>query len=227
MGVTARQEQTVRGRQLGRAPFRGDESAAQRLKIQRRILRRRDQLHPVVPEEFRQGALQARRAADAADQDDAAGRDGGFEQHAHVFAHGVEQPGQDAAAVLALVRQVRHVALEDHRAASGERRRAIRCGGERAGGLDRERKTLDQLPEEVAGALRATAVLAENLELVGAQFEDGEAVAANGHDGGGLVAEEEAAGAGLRLLDRHLRQVDLRGKPAAHRGAGSCVPAPR
>ena len=52
-----------------------------------------------------------------------AGRQPGLDQDLHILAHRVVKPGQNACPALALVGQVGHVGLEDHRTTTAQRRR--------------------------------------------------------------------------------------------------------
>ena len=225
--LAARPDQIVQGRELSRAPFRCEERATARLKKKRGVIVEWHQLHLMAGQELLHGLPHAPGAAHAAGEQHAPGRESGLEQHQDVFAHGVEQSREDAPAILALVGEVGHVALENHGAAARERRGAFDRGGLLAGFLNGKGKPLDQLAEEVASALRTTVVFAKDLEAVGAQFEYGETVAPDGDDGGGFGAGQETAGAGLDLLDGHAGQTDLPAEAAAHRGRRERVPIPR
>ncbi len=66
-------------------------------------------------------------AGDSTDEQHVFGRHARLDQDLHVLADGVEQTGEDALPRLALVRQVRHVRLEDHGTATREQRRRGAC----------------------------------------------------------------------------------------------------
>ncbi len=187
-----RLERSGRGR-----PPRGDDRAAQGVE-EERLLARVPERHPAAGEPRAEVLAHPARAADAARQRDVS-RPVRLHEHLHVLADRVEQAGEDATAVLALVGEVGHVRLEDHRAASGERRR-LGSGRDLVRLLRREAEPLDELPEEVAGPLRAARVLPVGVPAVRLERQDAEAVRADVHDGGGraLAVEELVAGdAGL------------------------------
>ena len=137
------------------------------------------------------------------------------------------RPGQDAILALTLVGEVGHVGLEDDRAAAGERRRLLHAGGQLGGLLDGQVEPLDQLAQEVAGALRAARVLAEDLLTLPPELEDREAVAADVDQRGGGVAVEEPVRGGHGLLHRDALQLHLSSEPARHGRAADALPPPR
>ncbi len=210
----------------GNAAVSRDQCAAKRLKIQAGVVGQRQQRHFVGRGEGADRALNSRRAAHAADEQEAGRGDVGLEQHQDVLRHGFKQPGQDASPILALVRQVGHVALQNDGTTARERRGAVGRGREGAGFFNRQGEPLNQLAEEIAGALGAAAVLAKDLHTAGAKFEDRKTVAADRHHRSRLVAGEMAAGPGLRLRSRHLGQPDLLAQPAANRGRRDRFPIP-
>jgi hypothetical protein len=108
-------------------------------------------------------------------------------------------------AVLAFVGEMRHVGLEDNRAAARQHRWVGDRRAELARLLDRQRKPPDKLAQEIARALRAAAVLAKHVDAVVAQFQHGETVAAEGNHRGRRLAEPKPVARSLRLLGRHLR----------------------
>lgn len=146
---------------------------AERLEIQALVGVGLDQLHVVRREIAPEVVAHAARAHDAAGEQHPRRAEPRLEQHLHVLAHGVVEPRDDGRLILALVGQVGHVGLEDDRATPGQRGRLGDVGAQRAGGLDRQLEALDQLAQEVAGALRAARVLAVGV-ATGTQLEDRE-----------------------------------------------------
>ena len=86
-----------------RRALRSHEGASQRIEVQGVILGQQFQAHARSGQGFPEGLPHAGRAAYAAGQYHAFRRDAGLQEGGNVLADGVEQSGQDALAILALV----------------------------------------------------------------------------------------------------------------------------
>ena len=116
---------------------------------------------------------------------------------------------------------MRHVGFENHRAAARKRRRIGYVGAKLCGFLHIQGEALNQLAEEVAGALGTAAVFAERRSPIAAKFQHGKAVAANVYYGQWIVAAKKPASSQLSLFDGNSRELDLRRK-APRNGRSRC-----
>ena len=216
------QQPGQRGKRRG--VFRGQHGAAEGFQKFNLVGLHIEQLHVLRAQHGGKRVADAARAADAADERHVRRTDAGFDQDHDVFAHRVEQAGEDGFALFALVGQVGHVGLEDDRAAAGERRGFLHVGANLAGLGGRQFEAFAQLAEEIAGALRAAAVLTEHFEAVGPQFQHGKPVAADGNHGGRAVPEQKPEAARLGLLGGNARQSDQPREPTADRRTVQAFP---
>jgi hypothetical protein len=185
-----------------------------------------DHAHAVPFDEHAEVFAHPPRAGHAADEHDLRRAETRLDQHLHVLADRIVEAGEDARAALALVGEVGHVGLEDHRATTGQRRGLGLALDRGAGLVDAQVEALHELTQEVAGALGTAGVLAEHLGAAVAQLQHREAVTADGDQGGRPVAAQPAQPGDLRLGDRDPRQRDLAAQPSAGRRPGEAVPVP-
>ena len=220
-----RQPGGVGDRQLG-AVLGGHQGGAQGLQVEAVLGIGRDEAHLVLGQKTLEASPHAAGARHPAHQQDVRRSQRRANQPLDVLADGVVQTRQDGRPGLALIGQVGHVRLEDHRAATGEGRRVLHVGTERAGRLDRQIEPLHQLPQEVARALGAAGVLPPDGVVAPPQLQHREAVVADGDDGHRLPVGIGVLGpAGERGLGGHPLEREHAADTPGGRGALQGVPA--